>query len=141
MELNIETLVETQVKQEMEEMDLKGIIEAEVRHSISNGVGKEIVSSVNAVAKHMIAEEVRKALDGEVKTDDGWGQRVVYKSFEELFRSTLKKNMDEKYEVKKEIERLVKQRVESLIKQDYNRILEKIVDDITASKLVKKEPI
>lgn len=139
MELNIETLVEAQVKRELEETDIKGVIEATVRDSIRNGVGKEIISGVNAVAKHMIAEEVRKALDGEVRTDDGWGKRNVYTSFEELFRATFKKAIDDKYEVKKEIERLVKQRVESLIKQDYNRILEKIVDDITASKLVKKD--
>jgi hypothetical protein len=41
-------------------------------------------------------------------------------------------------EVKKTIEKLVGQRCESLIKQDYNRICEKITDEITKSKLVKK---
>ena len=41
-------------------------------------------------------------------------------------------------EIKKTIEKLVEARCESLIKQDYNRICEKITDEITKSKLVKK---
>lgn len=138
MELNIESLVETQVKRELEEMDLRGIVESEVRSAISKGIGKEIVSNVAAAAKDMMAEEVRKAIDGEITTDDGWGHRKTYASFEELFKQTFKSQMDAKYEVKREIERLVKERVESLIRQDYNRVLEKITDEISKSRLVKK---
>lgn len=137
MELNIETLVEAQVKRELEELGLKFIVENEVRSTISKGIGKEIVSNVAAVANQMIAEEVRKALDGEVATDDGWGHRKTYSSFEELFRETFKAKMNSTYDVKKEIEQLVKERVDSLVRQNYNRVLEKITDEITKSKLVK----
>lgn len=136
--MNIESLVETQVKRELEDLDLKSIVESEVRSVISKGIGKEIVSNVAAVANQMIAEEVRKALDGEVSTDDGWGHRKTYSSFEELFRETFKAQMNSTYDVKREIERLVKERVEALIRRDYNRVLEKITDEITKSKLVKE---
>lgn len=137
MQMNIEALVESQVTRELREMNLREIIAAEVREMISTDVGKEIVQSVKDVAKDMIAEEVRKTLDGEIRTDDGWGHKNSYPSFEVLFKNAFKEAMDKKYEVKKEIEHQVKMRVDSLIKQDYNRVLEKITDEITKSKLVK----
>lgn len=137
MDLNIEGLVSKQVRLELEGMDLPGIIESEVRQCIASGVGKEIVASVSAVAKHMIAEEVRKALDGEVKTDDGWGKKNAYPNFEQLFRQKFKAAMDDTYEVKRVIEKQVAERVQSLIKQDYNKVIEKIVDEISKTRLVK----
>ena len=139
MDLNIESLVEAQVKRELENMDLREIVENEVRRVVSNGIGKEIVSKVSLLADQMIAEECRKELDGEVETDDGWGHRKTYSSFEELFRETFKNRMNSSYDVKREIEKLVKERVESLIKQDYNKVLEKIVDELSKSKLVKND--
>lgn len=139
MEMDIKKIVEQQVEKEVQDFNFKEIIQAEVRNIIKNGVGKEIIESVSLVAKHMIAEEVRIALDGEVTTDDGWGKKVTYPSFEGLFRAKFRKEMEEKYEVKKEIERQVAQRVASLIKQDYTKVIEKIVDELSGTKLVKKE--
>lgn len=139
MDLNIEKLVERQVALEVSETDIAGIVKYQVREIIANGVGKEIIASIGAVAKHMIAEEVRKALDGEVVINDGWGNSEVYPSFEELFRKTFKKAMDEKYEVKREIEKQVAARVQALVKQDYTRAIEKIVDEISGIKLAKKD--
>ncbi len=139
MELNIESIVEKQVNREIQDIDIEGIIKSQIRDIIANGVGKEIVASVAAVSKHMIAEEVRMALDGEVKTDDGWGKRAVYPSFEELFRTTFRKDMEAKYEVKREIEKQVAARVQSLVKQDYNKVIEKIVNELSGTKLVQKE--
>jgi len=139
MDLNIESIIEKQVVMEISGHNIEEIVKNEIRKIIASGVGKEIIASVNSVAKHMIAEEVRKALDGEVKTDDGWGKRESYPSFEELFRKTFKREMESKYEVKKEIEQQVSVRVKSLVQQDYNKVIEKIVDEISKTRLVKKD--
>lgn len=67
-----------------------------------------------------------------------WGKREVYPSFEELFRKKFREEMNNKYEVKREIEKQVAQRVQSLVKQDYNKVIEKIVDQLSGTKLVQK---
>lgn len=133
MEMNLESLISEQVRRELAEMDLRDIVDSEVRSCIRDGVAKEIVASVSSVAKHMIAEEVRKSLDGEVSTNDGWGKTARYASFEELFRQKFKAAMDDKYEVKKEIEKQVSAKVQSLVSQDYKQVVEKIVKELTKS--------
>jgi len=133
MNLNIENLVSTEVSRQLEEIDLRGIAESEVRKCISNGVGKEIVQSIHSVAKFMIAEEVRKALDAEVVTNDGWGKVQKFSSFEELFRKVFKAEMDAKYEVQKEIQKQVAAKVSELVKQDYKQVIDKIVSEISKS--------
>lgn len=138
MELDITSIIEKQVKQEIADIDMGYIIKSQIRDIIANGVGKEIVATIAATAKDMIAEEVRKALDGEVKTDDGWGKHQSYPSFEGLFKTTFRKAMEEKYEVKREIEKQVAARVQSLVKQDYNKVIEKIVNEISGTKLCEK---
>ena len=138
MELNLQQIIENQVKCELEEMDLRAIIENEVRKNISKGAGKEIVETISSVSQDMISEEISKVFDGEVNTDDGWGKKESYPSFADLFKKTLKREMDNTYRVKNEIEKQVKTRVASLIKQDYAKVVTKIVDEISQTTLKKK---
>lgn len=138
MNLEIEDLVKSHVAQELDGMDLKGIIVAEVRCMVREGVGKKIVSQISATANSIIEEEVIAALGAAVRTDDGWGKKEAYRSFEDLFRATLKKAMEQKYEIQKLIATKVTERVNSLMKQDYNAVIEKMVDEISKSRLVPK---
>lgn len=138
MEMNIESIVEKQVVIELGQMDLTGIVESEVRKFIVSCVSKGTLSSVNDIAKNMITEEIKKCLEDKITTDDGWGKRETYDSFQALFSKTFKRKMDESYEVKKEIEKQVSARVQSLINQEYTRIIAKIVDGISGTVLVKK---
>ena len=48
-------------------------------------------------------------------------------------------DMDIEDIIKGEIRRSITVRVQDLVKQDYNRVIEKIVDGIYGTKIVKKE--
>jgi hypothetical protein len=133
----IEQLVQTQVRVELEQMDLKDIIVTEVRRAISEGVAKDIVEKISSVSESLITDEIQKVLAGEVKTNDGWGKKETYPSFEDLFKSKLGDKLKDRYEVGKIIDKKVNERVASLFNQDYNKVIEKIVDEISKTRLVK----
>lgn len=138
MNLDIETLVKQQVTHEFESLDLRGLVEDVVRAEIQQSVAMSIVQDTRDLAQSMIREEIRRFLDGNVETDDGWGKKASYDSFEDLFRATFKKSMSDQFKVKREIDQQVKARVDSLVKQDFSKVIEKIVDELTCSKLLKK---
>ena len=138
MEMDIEILVANKVEAEIERMDIATIIEHHVRSMIQKELGKTLIGVCEDKAKAMIEEEIERVLDGTVETDDGWGKKNQYDSFTSMFRMIVKKQMDSSWDVKRTIGKLVENRCASLIKQDYNKICEKITDEITKSKLIKK---
>ncbi|MFA5387728.1 MAG: hypothetical protein WC322_05100 [Candidatus Paceibacterota bacterium] len=135
MEMNIESLVIKQVQAELEEMDLKGLIESVLANEISRIAKKELIDQVRDAATKLVSEQIRVILDGPINTDDGWGVRENYPSFEDLFKKHLAKAMNEKWEVKREIEKQVSSRIDSLIKQDYQKVIGKIVDEISKTRI------
>lgn len=137
MDLDIEKIVERQVKAEVESLDIQDMVAGFVQGFIAQSAGKEIIAIVREEAKKLVGSEVAKCLAGPVSTNDGWGEKKHYDSFEDLFRSTLRSALNSKHDVHREIKKLVEARVSALIKNDYNKILEKMVDDLTSSKLVK----
>jgi len=136
MELNIESLVIKQVQLEIDKIDLEDMVLSLLLKQIQKIARTDLETQIKQVSKELISSEIGKILDGEVVIDDGFGKRATYQSFADLFKIHLKRAMDEKYEVKRDIDRLVGQRVDSLIKQDYQRVLTKIVDEISKSRIV-----
>lgn len=138
MDINIVSLIEQQVQRELEDMDLRGIIEDQLRKTVASEAGKQMVGAIKQTAEELIREEITNTLNGKVETNDGWGKKESYPSFEDMFRKTFKAKMDSTYEVKKEIEKLVKARVDLLMKQESDSVIERIVDTLTQSRLTKK---
>lgn len=138
MDLNIEGVVEKLVSLEIKDICLESMVRDFLRETIAGECRTMISKITKEEAAALIHEEIRAILDGPVFTDDGWGKRESHPSFEDLFKKVLKESIGSNYNVKKEIGSQVKSRVDALIKQDFDRVLEKIVDSLTNSKLVKK---
>lgn len=138
MEIDFESVVERLVSAELREVDIGYMVREVVSSFITSEVRKQISVVVSEQAESLVAAQLSALLDGEVTTDDGWGKRKHYESFDALFKETLHNNLNNSYEVKKTIDKQVSSRVDALIKQDLNAVVEKIVDELTKSKLVKK---
>lgn len=138
MDVNLEGMIRLAVDKELENSDIPYIVQVQLQKFVSGKIEEQVGEQIKSTVKIFIEDEIHKALSCEVITDDGWGKKTTHKSFEDLFRASFKKAMDDKYEVKKMIENLVHQRVNSLIKQEYDKALEKITDEITKSRIVKK---
>jgi len=134
----MESMVETLVKQRIDQMDIEYLVKESVSALISDQVKKSIKPILETQLNSIIEKEIESIFTTEVKTDDGWGQRKTYASFEDLFKHEFQKKLKDEYKVKNVIQKLVQERVTSLINQDYAKVVETIVDTLTGSKLVKK---
>lgn len=135
----MESMVETLVKQRIDQMDIDHIVTDSVVALISEQVKKSIKPILDTQLDAIIQREIESSFTTEVKTDDGWGKKVTYASFEDLFKQEFQKKLEDSYKIKNIIQRLVHDRVTSLVNQDYAKVVETIVDTLTASKLVKKQ--
>ena len=118
------------IKERIAEVDVNYIVRSEVINIINKTVIGTIDGIVENEAKIMVYNEIRKVLDGEINTDDGWGKKVKYNSFAEMFKAEVKKNIDGQWQVKREIEGIVKKRIEELIKPKAKEIYEKIATEL-----------
>ena len=137
MDLNIEELVTKQVSLEVSELDIQGMVREVVAKHVEHHTGGVIRNLVTEAAKERVYELLEQSLESEVRTDNGWGQKETYKTFEDMVRQVFKKALDDKYEVKRVLEQLVSQRVTALLSGERNAVVEKVVDELTHSKLVK----
>lgn len=136
MEIDINTLIRNQI----EELDLSDLVRKEIRALISDATKKHINDAVKAGCTKIVEDEIQKLLfAGEIVISNGWDSKERYANFDEFLRSAFRKAAHEKYEVMRTVEKLVKERITSLLNAKYNEVLEKIVDSLTASRLVKKE--
>lgn len=133
MDVNIEKLVISHVQQELSHMDVPSLIEGEIGKFITKIAEQKMKTAVNEVANSIITEEITKVLDGPVSTDDGWGRREKYDSFDDLVRVTFKKKLDDSYAVKTNIQKWVKERINTLFNNEQSAILKKITDEMVAT--------
>ena len=135
--LDIEKLVISYVKEKVDECDIENIIQHEGKSVANDLFAEKSRSIVGELVSEIIKIEVLKVLDAAIVINDGY--RVEkYDSFEQFIKTEFKKRLTDDYKIKAVIENLAKQRVDSLIKQEYAKVTEKIVDVLTQSTLVKK---
>ena len=134
MEINIEALV----KERIGDMELDFVVKEIIGGLITKDVKASISAIVKAECQKMIADEIREVLNGPVKTDDGWGKKEEYPSFMDLFKKEMAARMKDSYDVRREIGKQVEARVKSIMDNQYKEVIEKIVNELTGSYLVKK---
>jgi hypothetical protein len=133
MEINIESLV----KERIEDMDLNDMVKDVIRSLITKEVKAEIHTVVQRECLRMIETEIVKIMEGAVNTDDGWGKKENYASFDDLFKKTIAKQLSGTWEAQKIIGKKVEERVESIMKNQMQGVVEKIVNELTGSYLKK----
>lgn len=114
MELNIEKHIEEQ----LQNIDIEGIVTAQVRAMIAKTLQQEIKDLTKRKIANIIDEEIQIALSNEILTDDGWGKHERYDNFEIMFKQTFKAKLNNSYEMKRTIERAVKEKVEDFYKKE-----------------------
>lgn len=122
--------IEDYIQKQLEGIDIQDLVEAEVKRLVSDDIKKAISSTVKAQIDRIVKTEIEIAMSGEVLTNDGWGKKNQYESFEALFKELFKKRLDECWEMKKLIGNAIKERVDSLFKQQEEAIKKSIIDGI-----------
>ncbi len=136
-DLNIEGLVKDAIKSELSEMDIEGMVKEVAHKLLGDSLLKKMESMTSEVVNKFISESIAQAMMRQVVISDGWS-RKTFASFEEFVKSEFQKKLSDNYKIAAVIERLAKERVDALMKNEYDKVTEKIVDILTQSTLVKK---
>lgn len=111
-----EMTIEELVREQVQEMDMSEIVRQEIRKIIERDVSPEIKKSIGANVAEYVKAEIEMIFQKGVKTDDGWGSKTTYSTFEELFKQTFKKAISSNYEIQRIIENSVKARMDEFLK-------------------------
>ena len=132
--MEIEKLIEKQIAG----IDYEYLVRDEIRRSLTGDIKREIHSVIKNRVEELINLEIDIVLSGKVFTDDGWGKKGQYDSFETLFKSVFHEKLNSSWDMKRLLENKVKERVSALFENKKAEAVEKVVDEMTKSKLVKK---
>lgn len=120
----IEKIIRDNIENQLKGFDYKEII----RDYVRNIASVEIRELCKKHIQSIIESEIQKVMLGEIDTDNGWGERHHYNSFEDLFKEVFHKKLNENWEIKRVIETTVNQRIDELIKKKTKEMTNKIQD-------------
>ena len=118
------------IEQKLESIDIEHVVCEEIREQIRGEIATEIRKAIATEAQAIIGNEIHKALSKEVNTDDGWGKKEHFDSFEDLFKSVLNERMNAKWDMHKIIKTEVTNRVDALMSKNMNDVVKKIAENI-----------
>jgi hypothetical protein len=81
------------------------------------------------IAEREIKKVVSSTLTGEVVVDNGWGDKKVYKSLQDMFKVHLEKEI-KGYQLQKAVEREVTNQVKALISAKTKQLAAKLVAEL-----------
>jgi flagellar hook-basal body complex protein FliE len=116
--------IEEYIKKQIEDIDLHDVVRELIRQLISDDVKRQIRDTSMEEVKRIVKTEVEIVLSKGVQTDDGWGKKESYTSFEEMFKKHFKEAINNHYEVRRTIEDYTKQQVKKLVDDKTKDIVE-----------------
>lgn len=115
--------IEDLIKDQIEQLDIKELVLIEIRRLISDDVKREITKTTKEEILRIIKTEVEIQMSKGVKTDDGWGKKESYSSFEEMFKKFFSESLNNKYEIQKVVQEYVKTETKKLVDQKTTEIV------------------
>ena len=119
------------LEKQIQGVDLEEIVRQEIRNMISADTRAAIRDIVNKKIETMIVDEFETVISGKVETDDGFGDRQEFESFEELFKKTFRERLNKTYEVKRLLDNLMKDRIDRFLNDNRKDVVKKFVDEVT----------
>ena len=118
------------LKERIDEIDVREIVQQIVRGLISDDVKRLIVKVTEASIEKIIETEIEIVMKKGVSTDDGWGKKFSYGSFEELFKTEFGRRINGQYDIQRQIERWVKEKSEQMFKDKQAEVVKKVTDEL-----------
>ena len=110
---------------------IKTNIESQIKHYdfqyvVQDIVEREMKTKIHEITDEMIKEQVKIVLDSEINTDNGWGKREHWDSFEDMFKDKFLEKLNSDWEIKRVIENTVRDRLNVLFQSKTKELTEKI---------------
>lgn len=120
------------IKEQLESIDVQQIVREEIRSVLKEEATYNLSNKIRSLADAEISEiikvEINKAFQGAVNTDDGWGDKKHFDTFEDLFKSKFQTKLNSDWEVKRTIERTIENKVSEYIKAQAETVTKKVAE-------------
>ena len=122
------------IEQQVQEIDIAAMVRREIREQIGSQFQREYKSAIRNGIDQIIRDEIEVCMREPINTNDGWGNRATYSSFEDLFKKEFREKLGKTYEVNRTIEKQVKEYVATLFNNEYKQVVDSIVNGLVADK-------
>lgn len=136
-----------EIEKELLEKIVRENIENQLKdYDFSNQIGEifrdilrdKLELKVNKFINEKLKVEIQNILNGEIDTDDGWGKREHWDSFEAMFKSKFYEKLNNTWRMKEVIGKIVEERLDKLFKEKTKEMTEKI-QDMVLDEMLKEE--
>ena len=116
------------LKEQIENIDVEQIVKDQVSQAISQRMYSSLENIIKDELRNIIKVEAEKIMfSGPIKTNDGWGKKEEYPSFDEMFKTLFKKSLDSKYEIQSIFNDIATRKINELMKEQKDRIIKSIL--------------
>lgn len=123
----IEKLVKEDLESRLNDYNFEILLKDILNDLINKEIKEKIESKINEMVSTEVESYIKNILDNELTINDGWSSKK-YESFEVFFKSKLKESLENKYEIKNQIDRLVKERIRQIEDEKIKKIKDEIVE-------------
>lgn len=131
-------LIEKLVKENIE----KEISECEIKEMARDTIRELIVSNLKQITKEkvdmIIEDEIKRVLSGSIDTDNGWGDKKHFDSFEDFFKIEFSKKMENTWEMQRIIQKTVENKLNELFKKKTKEVTTTI-QSMVLKEMLKEE--
>jgi len=125
--MNLEEILKNQI----ENLDIESLVRYEVQNLVSSTISTEISKITKEELSKIIKSEIAVSMSRGVKTDDGWGKKEEFESFEQLFKTYFTNALNDKYEIQKIIRDYVRTEVTKLVEDKTKDITKALSDSLS----------
>lgn len=137
MEITIEQLI----KDRISELDIESIVTEYIEEQMGRKVRDAIESGIKKIDTRIgdiFEKEISSIMSKEIVINDGWnGVNKKYDSFEQLFKDKFSAKVANDREYQNALGKAIKERVDTYMNQISKESIDKIVDVITKTTIVK----
>lgn len=122
--------IEEIVKNKVEELDVEEMVREYVYEIVKNTIQESIKKQTKDYVELVIVNEFNEQMAKPLKTDDGWGKKESYDSFEDLFKTEFKKKLSDSWDIKNKINEIVKIKVSELYEKNKANVINNIANSL-----------
>jgi hypothetical protein len=123
--------IEDLIKEQIEQLNIKELVQNEIRRLVSDDVKREITKVTKEEVQRIIRTEVEIQMSKGVKTDDGWGKKESYNSFEEMFKKHFAEALNSKYEIQNIVKKHITDETKRLVDAKTSDIVKLLKSQLT----------
>jgi len=122
--------IEEYVKNQLQNIDVTSLVEAEVRRQVKPLIESETNKFVRDKINELVAQELEKFMAGEVVLKKDWMEEERYSSFSQYIAKMFQQSINQNYHLQRELERMVQNSIKDMYGDMVKRVEAAMLDEV-----------